>query len=270
MDEGAHKEIVTAHERMAFVIADARRCIGYRAPGSSHLEPCPDNAFTPRSSQCAACAERAMMLPCLRCTGLRCHNPARRDGCVQPDNHATYLAAFAPGIIKVGVSRWERRERRVREQGARAALIIARDDGQMVRRIEAAVAALGIPDRISPSERVRALYEGGEPEVLERELERISAGLRRRLPPSAWLRPPEPVRLEPLVTLDAHPRMLHPRVGEPLAGPIRAAAGSLIILEREDAPVAVELSSLIGFVVEDHAAGAPAASPAEYQLSLGI
>src|SRR5690606_17361353 len=121
-------------------------------------------------SQCPECFQRAVILPCLRCDGERCRNPARRPSCVRPKNHALYLCAFGPGAIKVGVARWSRRAHRVAEQGAREALIVARDDGQMIRRYERMVARSGIPDRLQPAERLRALAEPAEPDLLLGEL----------------------------------------------------------------------------------------------------
>src|ERR1035437_9835934 len=127
---------VSVGDEVAIEVTRERSCIGYRAPDSGSLTPCPHGEKSISASQCLDCLTDAHILPCLRCTGERCANPLRRGDCVQPENHAVYLAAFGPGIFKVGVARWERRFERLAEQGARLALIVARDDGQQVRRVE--------------------------------------------------------------------------------------------------------------------------------------
>ena len=54
--------------------------------------------------------------------------------------HATYLAAFAPAVFKVGVTRLERLETRLREQGAdHAAHVLTVPDGGIVRERETAI-----------------------------------------------------------------------------------------------------------------------------------
>lgn len=265
------KQVRAVSDRLDLLICGTRHCIGYRAPGAETLEACPDGNETDRASQCPECAELAQMRACHRCNGLRCSNPARRDTCVVADNHAAYLAAFAPGVIKVGVGRWNRRRMRVLEQGARAAIVIARDDGQQIRRLESAIALRGIPDRLAPGERLRALGVDSDPDALRDDLEQVAAGFRRRLPWAKWLRPTETLELPALPVFPASSRLLRPAPGEPLVGEVSALAGQFLILERSDAPVAIELSSLVGYPVREVGRGEHHdPNPGEYQTALAI
>lgn len=67
-------------------------------------------------------------------------DPAIAEHLRQPN--LLYLAAFRDGSIKVGTTTEKRRERRLTEQGAWRAVIVARaDDGYLVRHVEDAVTA---------------------------------------------------------------------------------------------------------------------------------
>ena len=83
------------------------------------------------------CAEHTSRWPCARCTG-ECSKPI--DAC--DEEHAVYLAAFAPDTVKVGVTRSWRLATRLREQGAdRAAHLRTVADGRIARQVEADIAA---------------------------------------------------------------------------------------------------------------------------------
>lgn len=248
------KDIRRLPERLAFTLAGARRCVGYRAPGAKSLRPCPDNTLTSRASQCDACRQRALIIPCLHCTGLRCGNPERRPDCVQPLNHALYLASFGLGRIKVGVSRWERRQTRVRERGAQAGIVLARDDGQLIRRLETTIHAFGIPDKTTIGEVLEGVGHG-DPAALTAQLLQIAERLRLRLPDEKWLAEPEVVDLpsqrpfpRPPVVLRAHP-------GEAIDGPVWGIYGQAVVFERDGSLLAVDLASLVGFPIVDEVAG---------------
>jgi hypothetical protein len=188
-----------------------------------------------------------MILPCLRCDGDRCRNPERRSSCVQPENHAVYLASFGPDLHKVGVARWERRHERVREQGARAALIIARDDGQMVRRLEQSIRRIGIPDRISPGAKIAALTQRGNPGQLAEELLTALAGVRHRVR-GKWIDTPELLDIPEFEPLPYRPEAVHPEPGFSLRGTVESLIGQTVIVRRDEAELAaLEASALHGY-----------------------
>lgn len=229
-----------------FVIDNERTCIGYRPPGGDSLLPCPDGALSGGSSQCATCFEKAVILPCLRCDGERCRNPERREICVQPRNHAVYLASFGPGLLKVGVARWNRREERVREQGALAAFVVAREDGQIARRVESSIAKLGIPDRLSPTAKLAALPLFQDHKQLEKEILEALEGIHYRVRAS-WTDHPERVELpKPLV--QTVPDLLRPERGLVVRGQVLDTIGQMIVLDPEvGQKQAIEASSLVGY-----------------------
>ncbi|MFB6188361.1 MAG: DUF2797 domain-containing protein, partial [Halapricum sp.] len=82
------------------------------------------------------CPQHTDRWPCARCTG-ECNLPL--DSC--REEHAIYLAAFAPATFKVGVTRSWRLDTRLREQGAdRAAHLRTVADGRIARQVEADIA----------------------------------------------------------------------------------------------------------------------------------
>ena len=70
-----------------------------------------------------------------------------------------YLAGFGDGSIKVGTSTAERASKRLLEQGALAAAVVAKtDDGIVVRRVEDLVTErLGIPQSVGAARKLRGL-----------------------------------------------------------------------------------------------------------------
>jgi hypothetical protein len=232
---------------LALATPEARRCIGYRPPGAPSLIPCPNEARGTSSAQCPECFGGQKILPCLRCSGERCHNPDRRGECVQPANHALYLASFGPGVLKVGVARWERRHERLAEQGALAGLILARDDGQQIRRLETQIKRAGVRDRIPPTEKLRLLAQGFSRAEIETELAEAALGLRHRMR-GAWLQDPEPVETAERPMLARGPRLIVPRPGLALRGRLEALVGQMLIVAADSEELlALEAGALVGY-----------------------
>ncbi len=118
---------------LAYTLGE-RRCAGTIDGSTHHTCPADDAPYCSRHRSTWACA---------RCTG-DCSKPL--PAC--DEEHAVYLAAFAPDTFKVGVTRSWRLETRLREQGAdRAAHIRTVADGRRARRIEAGIAE-DITDRV--------------------------------------------------------------------------------------------------------------------------
>jgi hypothetical protein len=100
------------------------------------------------------CETHTSRWACARCTG-ECALPL--DTC--REQHAVYLAAFAPQTFKVGVTRSWRLQTRLREQGAdRAAHLHTVENGRIARQIEADIAR-DVGDRVSVSTKIDGLYQ---------------------------------------------------------------------------------------------------------------
>lgn len=99
-----------------------------------------DDVHTPCGEpEAPYCDRHTSRWACARCRG-DCELPLPTCR----EEHAVYLAAFAPATFKVGVTRSWRLERRLYEQGAdRGAHLRTVPDGRVARQIEADIAASG-------------------------------------------------------------------------------------------------------------------------------
>ncbi len=207
------------------------------------LSPGTDLAYTLGDRHCAgavteagheACdADAAPYCPnhrstwaCALCTG-NCSMPL--ESC--REEHAVYLAAFAPDTFKVGVTRLWRLETRLREQGAdRGAHVRTVPDGRVARRIEADVAER-VPDRVRVPTKV--------------------AGLADEVDEAAWT--DLLAEFDPLDTyafdygLDLTERPLAETVA---TGTVRGTKGRVAVLDNGGTTYAVDLRSLVGYEVE--------------------
>jgi hypothetical protein len=195
-----------------------RHCAGV-VDGESH-EPC-------SAERAPTCERHTSRWACARCTG-DCDRPLATCH----EEHAVYLAAFAPDVFKVGVTRSWRLETRLREQGAdRAAHLRTVEDGRIARQIEADIAA-SVGDRVRVPTKVN--------------------GLGRTVDDEAWqavLASYDPISLfefEYGLALTERP------VSETLAsGTVRGTKGRVLVLDRAGSTYAVDLRSLVGHELAD-------------------
>jgi hypothetical protein len=204
---------LAAGTELAYTLGD-RHCAGVDRGSDGH-DPCqlPDAPY---------CREHTSTWPCARCTG-DCAMPL--DAC--HEEHAVYLAAFAPDVFKVGVTRSWRLDTRLREQGAdRAVHVRTVEDGREARRIEA-----GIADRIPDRVRVPTKLAGFGDDVDE----------------EAWralvddFDPIETFDFDYGVDVDSRP------VAETiLTGTVRGTKGRVLLLDRQGTTYGVDMRDLVG------------------------
>ena len=185
------------------------------------------------------CPRHTDRWPCARCTG-DCDLPLASCR----EDHAVYLAAFAPDTFKVGVTRSWRLRTRLREQGAdRAAHVHTVENGRIARQLEAEYAT-EIPDRVRVPTKVD--------------------GLTRDVDEAAWDRLCEAFDVRERFDFDYGVDLEWPPVPETVAsGRVRGVKGRLLLLDRGGTTYAVNLRDLVGFEVDDDAA------PTDRQSSLG-
>lgn len=162
------------------------------------------------------------------------------------EEHAIYLAAFAPREFKVGVTRSWRLETRLREQGAdRAAHVHTVADGRIARDRETEIAAEhGLTERVRVPTKLRGLAEAVDIEawndllsafdVIETFAFEYGLGLRER-----------------------------PVVETLLTGTVRGTKGRVLVLDYDGTTYAVDLRDLVGHEL------AEGATDRELQSSLG-
>ncbi len=198
-----------------------RRCAG-AVDGTTH-HSC-DRSVAPY------CEFHRQTWVCARCTG-----SCLKDEMDCHEEHAVYLAAFAPNTFKVGVTKRWRLETRLREQGAdRAAHIHTVSDGRIARQLEAAIAAdIGVSDRIRSKQKVE--------------------GLARSVDMDRWLTFLENFGV--IETFDLTYDFDRPLRARPVretiaAGTVVGVQGRLVVLERAGTTYAVDLRDLVGYEVD--------------------
>jgi hypothetical protein len=174
------------------------------------------------------CPDHRSTWPCALCSG-GCSMPL--DSC--HEEHAIYLAAFAPDAFKVGVTRTWRLETRLREQGAdRAAHVRTVKDGRIAREIEARLSRTrGIPDRVRVSTKLD--------------------GLHRPVDEGAWTSLLD--AFDPIETFafDYGLELTRRPMAETIAtGTVRGTKGRLLVLDRPGGAYAVDLRDLVGYEVD--------------------
>ncbi len=174
-------------------------------------------------SKAPYCEQHTSRWACARCRG-DCDLPL--ESC--REEHAVYLAAFAPATFKVGVTRSWRLETRLREQGAdRAAHLRTVADGRIARQIEADIAAT-VGDRVRVPAKVRGLHRSVDEEAWESLL--------------GGFDPLATYSFEYGLALADRP------MAETLAtGTVRGTQGRVLVLDREGGTYAVDMRDLVGY-----------------------
>ena len=200
---------------LAYSLGD-RRCAG--ALTEEGHRPCD-------ASEAPYCPVHTSRWPCARCTG-DCDLPL--ETC--REEHAVYLAAFAPATFKVGVTRSWRLQERLREQGAdRAAHLRTVADGRVARQTEAEIAA-----DVGDSVRVPTKIEG----------------LHRSVDDGAWADLLADFAALETFEFDYGMDLTDRPVQETMAtGEVRATKGRVLVLERGGSAYAVDMRDLVGYDV---------------------
>lgn len=173
------------------------------------------------------CPQHTSTWVCARCTGT-----CLKDEMDCFDDHAIYLAAFAPDTFKVGVTKAWRLETRLREQGAdRGAHIRTVENGRIAREIEAELAT-EIPDRVRvPTKR---------------------AGLGQSVDEAAWQALRDDFDPIETFTFDYGLDLSERPVAETLAtGAVRGTKGRLLVLDHAGSTYAVDMRDLVGYEVRE-------------------
>lgn len=199
--------------------------------GSRHCAGSVDGTdHTPCNREAAPyCDRHTSRWPCARCTG-DCAMPI--ENCYE--EHAIYLAAFAPDTFKVGVTKRWRLETRLQEQGAdMAAHIRTVENGRKARAIEAELAE-DLTDRVRVPDKVAGLPSRVDADAWEGVLGRFEVIDR--------------FDFEYGLELDRQP------VAETLGtGTVVGTKGRLLVLSAGGTTYATDLRDLVGYEVSESA-----------------
>lgn len=223
------QELFEPGDELAYSLGE-RHCAG-TIDDDSHV-PCD-------AEKAPYCDVHTSRWPCARCTG-NCDMPI--DNC--HEEHAIYLAAFAPDVFKVGVTKSWRLERRLREQGAdRAAHLRTVVNGRVAREIEAEIAT-ELGDRVRVPTKMAGFHETVDEE--------------------AWTDVLAAYDYERTYDFDYGLDLRDRPMPETIAtGTVIGAKGRVLVLENGGTTYAVDLRDLVGFELAEEE------SERELQSSLG-
>ncbi|WP_281193525.1 DUF2797 domain-containing protein [Halorubrum sp. F4] len=215
--DGGEVEYVAADpgSELSFGLGD-RRCAGTVHEGS-HVA-----CDAPAAPYCEAHSD---VWVCARCTGT-----CLKDEMDCHEEHAMYLAAFAPDTFKVGVTRLWRLGTRLREQGAdRAAHVRTFPDGRVAREVEAELASgADLVDRVRVPTKLDGFGRDVDAGAWEELLDRFD--------------PIERFDFEYGLDLEDRP------VAETMAaGTVRGWKGRVLVLDRNGSTYAVDARDLVGY-----------------------
>lgn len=225
-------------------ISGERRCIGYHPPAGGPERTCPEwRALPPGShAQCAECERAEGRLEIVASDGSRPPTGPRAEHLRRA--HEVYLVAFAPNVLKVGVSIAGRTAVRVLEQGAPAGLVVgSAHDGMAARRLEHVISLAGARERIQVRTKLRLLFPPPDAEALlgtlRIALDRITTHVAGDWPPDVErLDPPRALDNTPALGLDALEAAPSAAPGPPagaIRGQVVAAAGALLVVREAQA-----------------------------------
>lgn len=211
------RESLAAGRDIEFTLGE-RRCAGTIVEGTHRACSNPEGPY---------CDGHTSTWVCARCTGI-----CLKDEMDCYEEHAVYLATFAPATFKVGVTREWRLETRLREQGAdRAAHIHTVSNGRIAREIEHEITR-EIGDRVRVPTKIRGLGEAVDE--------------------SAWqalLADYEPIET---FSLDYDLSLTERPVSETiLSGTVIGTKGRILVLERSGTTYAVDMRNLVGHEVTE-------------------
>lgn len=146
------------------------------------------------------------------------------------EEHAVYLAGFAPSTVKVGVTRHWRLETRLREQGAdRAAHLRTVKNGRVARQLESDLASR-FPDRARVTSKIGSLHESFDEAVWTEILDEFD--------------PRQTFDFEYGLEVASRP------VAETIAsGTIEGTKGRILVVNRSGTKYATDLRDLVGYEV---------------------
>lgn len=240
------RTLLAPGDDIAFGLAGPKRCIGHQISGADETTGASDADDCGRTLCNAPATERGQCEPCATADGL-----PRKFKAAGPGEHAVYLASYGQGLIKVGTARWDRRVRRLTEQGAVEGLVVARGDGGEALKLEKWWRdEVGVPDRYAPGKRLAgSVMPVASSELLRHELLHLLE-LHRCRREAPWLPKPEQIDLPPVPVFSHQPQPRLLRDGVTIRGRVHSVCGATLVVDEGEGSeklIAAALSGFAGF-----------------------
>lgn len=222
-----------------------RFCTGWHDLATSESFPCPDASQLPAQfDHCRHCQNKTGFNPAFyNANSVSPQQEARNQ---QP--HFLYLAHFAPGVVKVGISWSERGLRRLLDQGARSCLVVKTyPTANIARQYEAKIAKLpGIAETLQAKSKYKLLGQPYDAKAASAEL----MATRQRLIDELGVKPEDstPLHLDEFYLGDTplkDPTILHDDAA--ISGTCLGMIGSLLIMEQNGQQYGLPLGNFTGY-----------------------
>jgi hypothetical protein len=230
-----------------------RYCTGYRDLDTRTSVPCPNKAeVTGKSELCWSCDQRTGFNPSFYNVERLSLSPQQQR--YNMGKHIVYLAGFSPDTAKVGITSEGRTLGRLREQGARRAVVVAHtSDAYEARAHEEAIHQwLYLPETIRGSRKLALLNERFDLAAVSGLLEALRERAQHKLELPALGQPilcfnadylGDNVLEPPLVDLS--------EVSPPMISGVGVGLiGDILIMREADRQLALPLKSVIGCAAE--------------------
>lgn len=252
------KKRIKIGDNLSLKLQDEVSCAGFVREGA--WKPCEDRV-TGRK-KCERCRALEGHFVYTAFDGFSTDNFTAEDLAKLEGEHVVYLSLFNKDLVKVGVSRIERKTLRQWEQGSHFTLFIAKaSDGILARQIETLFRRAGIADKIRASEKKDFLCpditkEEGR-ELLENLFEKHKGVLDEYENLQKFLLPkPEFCSWEEVYgteSVSQNPKSFHTvklKKEEGVSGKVIAKKGAFLVLELPDEVVSIGLKDLVGYQIE--------------------
>ena len=207
---------------------------------------CPDSATVDgKYENCLKCRDRTGFNPAF----YNADSVSAQQEKINQNPHFVYLAYFAPGVIKVGISQEERGIRRLLEQGARLALKLETFSSALIaRQYEAKIARLdGIVETMPIHKKLELIKQPFERADGEEKLRQKLLEIKQKIGvsfPKSELIPCEDYFHTAGVDLT---RVVLMKDQSQLAGRVRSIIGPILIADYDGQLLAYNLKKFIGY-----------------------
>lgn len=224
-----------------------RYCNGWHDLASGGSHPCPDSATLPdQYEQCRHCQQKTGFNPAFY--NAASVSPQQQARNAQP--HILYLAHFATGVVKVGISWAGRGIKRLLDQGARSCLIIKTyPNADIARQYEAKTAKLpGVAETLQVRQKYQLLQKLYDPAAGAAEL----LAARERLINEVGMAPDDnqPQYLDPYFFGQNKfncQNLIDIAKNDQISGLCIGMVGSVLITQQDDAQYSLPLGKYIGY-----------------------
>lgn len=200
------------------------------------LEPGRELGYSLGERHCAGTVQGEQHVACDRERAPYCetHERPHYDPATSEEEHAVYLAAFAPDLFKIGITKLWRLETRLRQQGVdRGAHVFTVTDGEI---------ALQVEDDVYEDPRLTQWVQ----------VSQKLPGLHREVDDGAWSDLLAEFSPRETYTFDYGLSLTDQPVPETvLSGTVRGVQGRVLVLDRAGTAYAVDLRDLMGYEVTE-------------------